>query len=210
MVVRSNPALRQAGSQSHPALAPKRRLPPRTRPHREQRHLLALLLIPLSFTSLTAQDTLTAGDKVRVTTEQERIIGYWVALSENGLTLNTEERDSSLVLPLASLTKLEVSRGQKSGAGKGALIGAGTGAAAGVVTAYVGCAVESSNFNCGNYTVLTILAFGAAGALVGAGIGALIGSQIKVDRWQDVPLDRIRVSLTPSGGGLEVTAKFVF
>ncbi len=79
-----------------------------------------------------------------------------------------------------------------------------------MVTAYVACAVESCNFYGSNYTVVAILAVGAAGALVGAGIGALIGSQIRVDRWETVPLDRISVSLTPRGGGLEVSAKFVF
>ena len=36
------------------------------------RRFLLLLLIPLSFTSLAAQDTLTVGDRVRVTTEEER------------------------------------------------------------------------------------------------------------------------------------------
>ena len=98
------------------------------------RRVLLLLLIPLSFTSLTAQDTLTAGDKVRVSTIQERgVVGYWVSLDDNQLTLRSEARDSSLVLPLASLTKLEVSRGQKSRADKGARIGLGTGVAAGVV-----------------------------------------------------------------------------
>ena len=67
------------------------------------RRVLLLLLIPLSFTSLAAQDTLSAGDKVRVTTEEERVVGYWVSLDDNQLTLNTEARDSSLELPLASL-----------------------------------------------------------------------------------------------------------
>ncbi len=201
----ANSALPQAGSQSHPALAPK--LPPRTRPHREQRHLLALLLIPLSFTSLTAQDTLTAGDKVRVTTEEERVVGYWVSLDDNQLTLNTEARDSSLVLPLASLTKLEVSKGLKSRTLKGAGIGFLVGAAAGLAFGAIACAIAG---DCEDDTVYVALIFGAIGAPLGAGTGAVIGSFIKVDSWETVPLDRIRVSLRPRGGGLEVSAKFVF
>ena len=173
------------------------------------RRVLLLLLIPLSFTSLAAQDTLTAGDKVRVTTEEERVVGSLVSLDDNQLTLTTEARDSSLVLPLASLTKLEVSRGQKSMAGRGALIGLGAGAAVGVGTALVACAGGDCNTD-GDITGALALGLGAGGALVGAGIGALIGSSIKVDRWETVPLDRISVSLTPRGGGLEVSAKFVF
>ncbi len=79
------------------------------------RRFLLLLLIPLSFTSLTAQDTLTAGAKVRVTTEEKRIVGYWVSLDDNQLTLTTEARDSSLVLPLASLTKWRSAGGRSRG-----------------------------------------------------------------------------------------------
>ncbi len=142
MAVRSNPALRQASLQSHPALAPKRRLPPRTRPHLEQRLLLTLLLISLSFTSLAAQSTLSADDKVRVSTIQERgVVGYWVSLDDNQLTLRSEARDSSLVLPLASLTKLDVSLGQMSSTLVGAGIGFLVGGATGLATAAIVCAI---------------------------------------------------------------------
>lgn len=207
MVVRSSSALRQAGQQSHPALAPTRRLPPRTRPHLEQRLLLTVLFIPLSFTSLAAQDPLTAGDKVRVTTEEERIVGYWISLDDNQLTLNTD-RDSNLVLPLASLAKIEVSRGQKSRAGKGALIGAAVGVTAGVITglALGGGCIDSSCISDAGAAAIVAVVFGAGGTL----LGAVTGAFIKTDRWETVPLDRISVSLTPRGGGLEVSAKFVF
>ncbi len=210
MAVRSNPALRQAGSQSHPALAPTRRLPPRTRPHLEQGLLLTLLLIPLSFTSLAAQSTLSAADKVRVTTEEERIIGYWVSLDDNQLTLKTEGRDSSLVLPLASLTKLEVSLGQMSSTLVGAGIGFLVGGATGLATAAIVCAIAGDCDPDAPYNDLVYGFFGVLGVGVGTLTGAIIGSTIKVDRWMDVPLDRIRVSLRPRGGGLEVSAKFVF
>ncbi len=159
------------------------------------RRFLLLLLIPLSFTSLAAQDTLTAGDKVRVTTDKERVVGYLTAIEGDQLTL-----DASLVLPLASVTRLEVSRGQKSMAGRGALIGAGAGAVAGVVTGLAVCAASSCGFEA-DLTGVVALVLGAGGALVGAGIGALIGSFIKTDRWETVPLDRIRVSLTTIAPG---------
>ena len=168
------------------------------------RRFLLLLLIPLSFTSLAAQDTLTAGDRVRVTTEEERVVGCLTAIEGDQLTL-----DTSLVFPLASLTRLEVSRGQESKTGTGALIGLGAGAAVGVGIALAACADDKCNID-GDITGAVALVFGAGGALVGLGIGALIGSATKVDRWEDVPLDRISVSLRPRGGGLEVSAKFVF
>ncbi len=171
------------------------------------RRFLLLLLIPLSFTSLAAQDTLSAGDKVRVTTEEEHVVGYLTAIEGDQLRLDTTFRrlDTSLVLPLASVTKFEVSRGQNSKAGMGALVGlivgAGVGAAFGI-----GLCNSLQDDNCVGAGVVGGLLF----ALPTAGLGALIGLTIKVERWETVPLDRIRVSLTPRGGGLEVSAKFVF
>ncbi len=207
MVVRRSPTLRQAGS---PALAPKRRLPPRTRPHLEQRLLLTVLLIPLWFTSLTAQDRagdglarIEVGSRVRVTAPaiyEGRLVGHVIAFIPDTLLIE-QKLFTRWKVPEADIELIEVSLERKSRAGTGALIGAGTIAAAGVGTALVGCA----DSDC------TLFFYAALGAtLVGAGIGALIGSQIRVDRWEEVPLDRISVSLRPRGGGLEVSAKFVF
>ena len=74
------------------------------------RRVLLLLLIPLSFTNLTAQDTLTAGDKVRVTTEEERVVGFWVSADGKQLVFNAEQSGVQLALPLSSVVAVEVSR----------------------------------------------------------------------------------------------------
>jgi hypothetical protein len=158
--------------------------------------VLPLLLILLSFTSLAAQDTLTAGDKVRVTTDEQRIVGHWVSFDGNRLTLTSEDRDSSLVLPFASLTKLEVSRGQKSaiakGAGIGFLVGAGVGAGVG---ALIG-ASQGENVCSDECRV----AFAGIGALAGGAVGTLvslgIGAASKSERWVSVPLEEIRIGLS--------------
>ncbi len=42
---------------------------------------------------------------------------------------------------------------------------------------------------------------GVIGGLGGLVAGALIGSAVETDRWVDVPLDRLRVSLGPQRGG---------
>ena len=143
------------------------------------------------------------GSRVRVTAPaiyEGRLVGHVIAFIPDTLLIE-QKLFTRWKVPEADIELIEVSLERKSRAGTGALIGAGTIAAAGVGTALVGCA----DSDC------TLFFYAALGAtLVGAGIGALIGSQIKVDRWEEVPLDRIRVSLTPSGGGLEVTAKFVF
>ncbi len=65
MVVCGIPVCPKARSQSDRAVTPARRFSPTTQSHRKQRLLLTVLLIPLSFTSLTAQDiaaTLSAAE----------------------------------------------------------------------------------------------------------------------------------------------------
>ena len=42
---------------------------------------------------------------------------------------------------------------------------------------------------------------GAGLGALGAGIGAIVGALIKTDRWEEVPLDRLRVSFVPQRGG---------
>ncbi len=171
------------------------------------RRVLLLLLIPLSFTSLAAQDTLSAGDKVRLSTVQQRgVVGYWVSLDDNQLTLRSETHHSSLVLPLASLTKLEVSQGITSHTGLGAGIGFVIGTVVGGALVIGVCTDEFL----GPCTIGQVAAGLAITILPPTALGALIGSAIRTEQWKEVPLDRIRVSLTPRGHGLEVSAKFVF
>ena len=40
-----------------------------------------------------------------------------------------------------------------------------------------------------------------AGALLGAGVGAVVGYFIKTDRWEEISLDRLRVSFAPQRDG---------
>ncbi len=171
--------------------------------------VVPLLLIPLSVTNLTGQDTLTAGDKVRVTTEEERVVGYWVSSDATRLIINSEKSDEELALRLGAVSRLELSTGQKSKWLVGAGVGLGLGAAATAVFTAVFLAgfCSGSDTDCDGSEYLTAFAILAVPPTI---VGAIIGALIKVDRWETVPLNRIRVSLTPRGGGLEVTAKFVF
>jgi hypothetical protein len=51
---------------------------------------------------------------------------------------------------------------------------------------------------------------GAIGAAAGILIGSSIGAVIKTDRWEEVPLDQLRVSIVPrrDGFALEISVAF--
>ena len=177
--------------------------------------LLAAVLILIASVDLLAQQEppIPRGDRVRVsapTIDSDPFIGTVVSMDADTLVLDLAGRNASLPVPVASVTSLDVSQGTTSRVISGVLIG-------GVIGLVVGTVVASTKQNeaCGDYEgswfcmspwILAGIGGPAAGALLGAGIG----SQIKVERWETVPLDRIRIGLTPRGGGLEVSAKFVF
>jgi hypothetical protein len=139
------------------------------------------------------------GDRVRVTVPSmspEVLDGTLLELSERLCVLRVEDRFVPLTLPLDSVKKLELHRGQKSKAGLGAGLGFLTGAVVGgVLGSYWG------QESCGWMEIPCIkkpeaTALGAIGfGLAGAGIGALIGSRITVDRWEEVTLQRVRVGI---------------
>ena len=89
------------------------------------------------------------------------------------------------------------------------IIGAVIGGVLGVISIEL-CKFVREGINTGSCWLGVPIAVGLVGA-VGAGVGAGIGAASgPADRWETVPLNRVSVSLTPRGGGLEVSAKFVF
>jgi hypothetical protein len=163
-------------------------------------HLSTLLVTSLAIAPLAAVASqepavINPGDRVRVTAPS--VLGGPFAG-----TVLTRDPDSLVVqggtetrrLPLASITRLDLSRGRKShtllGAGVGFLVGAGVGGALFASDPYSCDEVHSACI------VLGAVALGAAGALVGAVTGALV----RTERWAEVPLERLRLSLIPDGG----------
>lgn len=180
----------------------------------------ALAVTTWSCAGHVADTSIAPGDRVRVTApsmDLEKGVGTVAALETDTLVVNTGERADALEVPLADVTKLEVHRGQKSRTGRGALIGAGVGALAGVATVAIACASTTGGCDfseSGGSDELSDLAVATAlvlmGTVVGAGVGAIIGLATRVDRWQAVPLDDIRVGpspVTPDGVAVSVTLR---
>ncbi len=158
-----------------------------------------LALAPL--TSVTAQEPppVKVSDRVRVTAADLNIRefeGRLRRLHNDSVVVRPEYGGAPpVVIPLASLTRLEVRR-WKSHAGAGAKYGALTGAAIGVVSAAIVCSSD-----CDGFTVPVYLVLGGGGTIAGLLIGSIVGALITTERWEEIPLDRLRVSFAPQRDG---------
>ena len=159
------------------------------------------VLVPLM--SLSAQVQLEPGSRVRVTAPEigiENSVGTCLELSNGSMQFVPLRASSRVDIPLTSITRLDASRGRKGHAAIGFLVGGAVGAIVGVVwrpqwplegpeevcTARTGCDAPPEP-----------LIGAALGVLVGLPVGALI----RTERWERVPLDQLRVSLTPQRDG---------
>ena len=167
----------------------------------------AILLAVLAFapvTSVLAQEQpprIQRGWRVRVTAldpGMHRQAGRFIAWRADTLVLAA---DSTMKFPLASLARLEVSRGRDSRPViVGVVIGAVTGAVIGAATASdPDCPFLDLRAEC--FEVVTR----ASGALFGAVLGGLalglVGRAVGGDRWEEVPFERVRVSVVPQQSG---------
>ncbi len=179
--------------------------------------LLAILtFVPLA--SATAQVSVRPGARVRVTTSppnpcpawntrctRDRLprhyVGTFVAWMAD--TLVVETKGHILALPPDSVTKLDVSRGRKTNTGTGAGIGLLVGGVVGAVIGYASYEECVGGWACfGDLGPgVNVVAGGVIGGLGGLVTGAFIGLAIQTDRWREVPLDRVRVSLGPQRDG---------
>ena len=168
--------------------------------------LVASWFVPLS--TLLAQDapTIEPGARVRVTAPDcgvRRLAITVEELSGDSFTfLGDPTRSSNSInnCSLASVTRLEVRSGRQRRWGRGALIGGIVGGAFGLVGS-VGYVADGCTFGCDGQEA-AIFASGIAFFGIGAGIiGAGIGALIKTDRWEEVPLDRLRVNVVPQKDG---------
>ena len=171
--------------------------------------LITRVLIVLTVT-VAAQEPLPlhSGDRIRATVpgvSPGPLVGTVVAFQTDSLIV--QGGTSTWHLSLASLTHLDVSQGQRSHALLGAGIGLLVGAGAGVLIASDCDTVEGPFATQGQCTAVGAAVFGGAGALV----GALTGALARTERWAQVPLDRLRMSLTPNpGAALQLRASLSF
>lgn len=191
------------------------------------RILLAVTSIALAASaSLAAQEPdvrLGPGQRVRVTVpryEFSRVVGTVVDIQPDTLYVRWAQRrfvgsretrwDSvTTAVPIAAIERLEVSRGRRSrwllGLGLGMAVGGATGALAGYATGdedppcWVICTA-------GDKAAFLGVTLGVVGGVVGVVAGALS----KGDRWQEVPRERLRVTVAPTRTGVVLGARLAF
>lgn len=132
------------------------------------------------------------GSRLRVTARSEStkpIVGKLVEVSDREIVLSLAE-SARKAIARTDVTRLERSEGRKGHAGKGALIGAGIG----VATILAMGTFDDSE---GEGSIEEGLAFGAIYGAAGAAAGAIVGALIRTERWSEVPVHDLRVSLRP-------------
>jgi len=160
---------------------------------RHGRFLIALLLLaPIAAAWGQQPPPIKPGARVRVTAPNAGIKGYigtLLALPTDTLVVD------SLRLAVAGITRLDFSRGSRSKAGRGALIGGGVGIVTGAIAGFLSRGLcYGAQGGCPAAT--TAVGAGSLG-LVGAGIGTLIGGSSESERWEEVPLAQLPVSIVP-------------
>jgi hypothetical protein len=127
-------------------------------------------------------EALQSGRRVRVHLDQPRskVVGNVVRVSADTLVIVPDEDPrNELALSALNVRRVDISRGQRSRAGRGALVGALGGAVLGTAALVYACSDSCIG-------AVPLLGLPPGGALIGAGIGAVIGSLIHTERWQRV------------------------
>ena len=176
--------------------------------------LVAALLVqvmPCSVQGSQKGDKVVPGAKVRIkapSVSKRLLIGTIVTIDADTLVLRPIRHTIWLVIPLASVSKLAVSQGLKrktlEGAVRGLLVGAGFGVLLGYA---VGPEENCSFIFCSRGEVAGL--YGTFLGTVGLVVGALAGTGMRTDKWERVPLGRIRLGLLPQRrGGLALSFDF--
>jgi hypothetical protein len=171
--------------------------------------ILGLLVAVVGSSAAVAQEPapLQPGQRVRVRSTVAHapvLTGAVESIGRDTLIVRREDGAAAGVataIPFSGIAQLQVSQGRHSRWVRGMLIGAGVGAVAGAI---IGAATYDEDdwlFSTGENAVLGALLFTPIGALT----GAVIGLQVKTERWEGVPLDRVRPAV---GGGAHGRVSF--
>jgi hypothetical protein len=164
--------------------------------------ILGLLLSNTPIAQAQESALIPLGVRVRVresAASTQTATGTLVRLTRDSITISPRGLRDERAFALASLSEVTVSRGRHSRTGRGALIGLASGTLAGVSSGLFLCGSVDCDSSGGDFTGIAVVTLGLGGALIGTGLGALIGSFIHTERWESIPLGRFSLGVGPSG-----------
>ena len=178
---------------------------------RHARRLTACGVIYLAATVLPARDIAQPdrGARLRLTlaTGGHPLVGAFVALDGETLTLQVPGRTDAMILRRDGITRAEISEGRRSrthGALLGAAIGAGSGAIIGIVGGLASTSGGEKTYGAVASGTITAFLLGS----IGAGVGLVLPP---AERWKELPLDRVRLTLARvRGRGAALSVTFLF
>lgn len=166
--------------------------------------LCALLLVCPAKALSEAAEEIAPGTRVRISASQlgaEPVVGTLLGVGPETLSLERAGHEGPEVIARSDVGRLEISRGRKSQAGRGALVGLAAGAAATMLLTF-------GDYSSDVHGDLNLLAIGAALAAGGAAVGGAIGSAHKTEHWEPVTLPPVSVGIGPvRGGGVGVAVR---
>jgi len=176
--------------------------------------LLAILVLAPLTDAIAQEHPLQPGQRVRVEERRlPRAVYTLIRVEHDALVVLRGGYDDSLDIPFARIERLQVSRGRDPtgarmlrGAKYGMLVLGSLGGVLGAVT----CSGEPE-YVCLESPVASAALFAGVFGAVGGIFGAAFGAASSGDRWEEVPLDRLRVSVTPQRDGrfaLGVSVRF--
>lgn len=124
---------------------------------------------------------------------RDQFLGTLQGRRDDDVVIRLDYPETELAIPVKSVERIEYSRGMHGCTVEGASIGAIAGFAGGFVLGLVAC----SGGDCESETMIVSTLIGGVGALAGAGIGAITGSQISCEHWHAIPIKDL-----PYGEGL--------
>lgn len=175
--------------------------------------LVVIALMLLSSESVPAQAVLgegrpiERGARIRIAeaARQRRLEGVLVEWRGDSALARIDASGAYLVVPPDLVGRIEVYDGKRSRAGKGARIGALAGLSLGALVVLSAAADPYKDVPAGQ-----AIAFVGMSTATYAGIGALIGSFVKVPRWRQLqPEGRVQAVVGPRGRvGLAISSGF--
>jgi hypothetical protein len=173
--------------------------------------LVATLLLQIAFPPGISAGEINPGARVRVKAPSfthDDVIGTLESVDSD--TLRIVRRGRRMSIPIAALTKIEVSTRRKRRVGRSAVIGMLCGFTAGLVGGYYAGDDDPNQFLSATKEEKAT-AFGLGGGVLGLAVGVLVGVTKKADIWENIPLARLRVSIQNSGRRISaLTASFSF